>query len=880
MQTALIEYKSPAELDLATLSHNSSIYTRVDIVSSNRERKALLCEQADIQATLDFINYNIAKSAVFITESLAVGESDRGSAASSQILDNENVSEVAGDEAKALYGKDTEALPTGQLGVLSLDDFFERPVEIAAGTIAIGASLSAQYPVWDLITKNPSIRAKMKNFGYFRGNLNVRVAISGSPFHFSRIMVSYQPYPSVNGTLVSHNTNMGVHSSWRPMLMNYLSQSQESVVMDVRANKPVDVHIPFILPKPMARTFNAGTTALAAATSLTDFENMGDLYVYTMSPIKSVSPAIAVSDVSYVIYAWFDSVDLGVSTASHVAITTESKKMKDERETGPVERIATTGAVLAGALTLAQPELAPFTVPSAAVLESVAQIASLFGWSRPHIVTEPTYVKNRPFSNGALGIGSETIEKLALDPKMEMAVDGYVCGSAHDDMVIHPICNRESYFDSFTWASGDAEKTRIYRLPVFPGYNTYYTDGLDTHVQPTALAFCANPFRYWRGDITFRLDFEKSQYHRGKAGIWYEPNMNQIAIIEADLSLNKNFIQVVDLATTDSIEFTVEWASAYPWLRTQGFDYQKSFSEFSALTDWHEIANGCIIIAPITTLQSPDDSDISVHVFVRSENMLFQQLTSYIPTTRGHIAVPESRDLSSGGHIHDTEVVSTVLNPSTASNENISLHYFGEQPISFRVCLKRYVTVAQTTHTASGTANTVSFNREVIPSISPYYNGGTATFVTLFDYLRYAYLGMRGSVRRRFRILTNGDLHPQARVQISNGGLIGITAPSSSEAIGYSRHTMDGTVAFIPDTNAGIEVELPFYSQNSFHFAFSRYGDGPSGAYAARWMRNFNVDVDVDLTAGEYVNLVEDFAIGEDFTFMRFCGAPYHTYVT
>jgi hypothetical protein len=842
------------------------------LVRANATRKRLLSKKQDIIATLNFIDYQLSKSMSISPESATLDTMDQGTVSS--ISHQENVTDLTGASVAVQDLGEAKSLENGQYGDFPLQSFLDRPVEIATGTIAVGALLSAEYPIWDIISKHPSVRAKLKNFAFFRGTLWFRIAISGSPFHSGRVLASYCPHSGKNQNLIAHAANLTAAAAYRPLLLNYLSQQDGATTLDVRSNVPVEMCAPFISPKPMLRMFNTSALAIAAATSFEDFLDMGTLYLYSVNTVASVSASAASSNVGYSIFAWFEDVELAVPTATHLAITTESayvanygglaewydarielddfpiknvsytpvdvrfiggnfyvppmmsthmasedkpvkiiirtesmnvKSGRDERKSGPIERIAIAGSNISSAL-MKVPELIPFAMPSKIVFDGAAAFASWFGWSRPIIYEEPKFTKNRAFSNSAVCVGSETVEPLCYDPQRELAIDGFPCGSSHDDMVMSQIFTRESFVETITWGTADAPYTNIHTVIVHPQMNSYYVDGgatPATFVQPSALSFCASPFEYWRGDITFRLDFVTSQYHRGKFGIWYEPNHFHASIINADLSLNKNAVQIIDLSQTDSVEFTVEWASHYPWLRTFApSDIKGAHNVGAIVANLNEYVNGYIILAPFVPLQSPDNSDIEINIFVKSTNMFFNQMTSNLPTQKVYIT-PESMDLDT----HDKETTSTVLNPSNAQTTDITKHYFGELPLSFRGCLKRYVTLETLTVVPVAATQSYNLTRPIIPAPAPLYNGAAITYPTLLGYLRYAYLGLRGSVKKRIRFyetdlpkrqnITTITLKPPAEFTASTAGFG--TTPLFLE--------QGGSVAFQPYTNAGIEVE-------------------------------------------------------------------------
>ena len=83
-----------------------------------------------------------------------------------------------------------------------------------------------------------------------------------------------------------------------------------------------------------------------------------------------------------------------------------------------------------------------------------------------------------------------------------------------------------------------------------------------------------------------------------------------------------------------------------------------------------------------------------------------------------------------------------------------------------------------------------------------------------------------------------------------------------------------GTLDFVVETNGGVEFETPVYTNNMFGISFS---DDPFPA------TNTNIDTEYSRTLhliqpfdtySKTVRLDHDTAAAEDFSFMRFQGAP------
>lgn len=814
-----------------------------------------------------------AKRLYIRTESASVKLGSEGIPSVEKV--DQNLIDMVGDTPADISSGNSEALQTGQKEYLEMGDFLARPIEIYSASMPLATDFDAALDVWNLFTMNPTIRAKLRNYAYLRGDLKLRIAISGTPFHYGKVLFSYQPWADYNevSTLLTAAASL---SGGRTQLLGYLSQAPGAFTMSVNENMPVDFKIPFIHLKPMARLFNAASTVLGDTTAFDDFAEMGYLIIHSINQPRSASTSATNPYIR--IYAWMEDAQLGTSTGTHIQITTESGK--DERVVGPVETVST--AIAGAALSLQDvPFIGSFAKASGMVASVVGRIASLFGWSKPVLIQRAVIVKNEPFQNGANVIGYDTNKRIVLDPKQEVTVDPRSAGIDFDDMVIAEIARRKSYLGGFEWTSADALMDPIFGLRVSPSLAHIVevsTTGTIGYVMPTAMCFAAMPFTYWRGDITIRVEVVCSAFHRGKLLIFHEPNINQVALVNADLSLNKQFVRVIDIQQTQTVDFKVNWASARSWLKVsspRGVYYNTT--GLTSATDRNGFANGYIGIAPFTSLQSPLDEPVTVNIYVWCDNLQVNGLSGLNMPGERRIRT-ESGKLSMET---PSEILCVDLNESSAEPHRISEEHFGEQPISFRALLKRYVTIG-TIAVTTGANNTFSRQSSIIPVNSMPLQGTSFTYKTLFSYLRPAYLGLRGSVRRRFTLAGDPGMGVTSAVKVSLSQPTSVYAASSTTysadpAISYT----DGTVTYVPRTTGGVEVELPFYTNNLFVFSF--FGDeiipplAGTDVFEQTFYRNFIYTQEVT-TALTSKSLVTDLATGEDFSFLRFQGAVPYSY--
>jgi hypothetical protein len=859
----------------------------------------------DLKATITLLEEREVPKVEHFTIRPESGNTGMMTDTASAVHVNENVQDYLGSTQNVVDHSTPTVSDQGQREILGIDDFFRRPIKIADGNLTIGSHLTAEHPVWDLYTLNPAVRAKLRNYAYLRGELHLRISLTGTPFNYGKVLFSYQPQPLRNQTL----QNIVAYPNTE-ILRNYLSQSPDAAVLDVCENAPVEMTCPFICHKEMGNLYNNSATVITDTTAFEDFEEFGSLFLATLNVPRSASDGD--EPIRYYIYAWMENVELGTTTGTHLAIRTESSSEPprdfrirpesgaDERDTGPVENFASGAEEISGALKDI-PVIGTVAKASEIGFGALKKVASIFGWARPVLTHDATLVKNMPFQNSALTIGSETNYRLVLDPKQELTVAPRIFGEEQDVMSLEYIASTKSFLTTFTWAVTDNPNEYIWYSAVTPDLRSTesITGGIIS--QPTPMAFALRPFDSWRADIVFTFQIACSKFHRGKLMFVYEPNNSQGSLIAAsEFGLNRQYVKIIDIQETQEISFCVKWAHYRAWCEHRA---ENSLtvpgmygSSYNTAASYSNGMNGIIFVAPFNGLVSPDaaDIDLEINVYVHAENFKVNRYTGRHMEYQTDVAEmllmentpikPESR---LGSSLSSQDVECVVMNDSTATTQEISQDHYGEQPVSFRSLLKRYDRYGVVRDSLNGTESLgyLTMRNQIMPYVD---YSSTSERHNMFNYVRRAYVGMRGSIRHRYNFITNATQQSNYPVAISlsedNSSTYTQSLVTEGSAYGNSYEDSmcrpDGTALFVLDTNAGVEVEYPFYSRNLFHYAFASddVGSNPGGKQnmETSWCKTGDVTyIQISKTGSQSFQLMVDMAIGEDFSFYRFQGTQF-----
>jgi len=297
--------------------------------------------------------------------------------------------------------------------------------------------------------------------------------------------------------------------------------------------------------------------------------------------------------------------------------------------------------------------------------------------------------------------------------------------------------------------------------------------------------------------------------------------------------------------------------------------------------------NGFITVAPFTPLISPNDTPIDVNVYVKCPNLMVNRMTDVnLPRERTIIYTESSMDAD-----FSQDVSCIVLNDSTAQTDTICQEHYGERPVSFRGLLKRYVTSLYLSigFGPSTSPNMIKVVDNVLPRINNAYGASLGLPMDLLSYLRYAYVGYRGSIKKRISFIVPAHQQQHAWTRVSlladttadvNPYMFARTfSPSSDLAIRDHLAILGGTVTFDQWSNGGVEVEFPYYSNNLFNisFAYDTIGINPGQDENVTPLGalTYQASIVVDPNPAESFSAVQvDTCIGEDFTFLRFQASP------
>lgn len=779
-----------------------------------------------------------------------------------------------------------------------LGNFLSRPIEVATYQWGINQTLFEELDVWSAYLNNSFIRDKIKNFDLLRMNLNMKVLISGTPFHYGRALAFYNPLNGFDEVTVAR----GVGTSFDADLVG--ASQKPHIFLNPTLNTGGVMKFPYFYKE---NYITLSKPDIVDKLGRVTFKSFGDLRH------TDVGNPITIS-----VYLWASEVTLTMPTSHDLAVVPsqagkskksnakgKSKSMNsgDEYGQGIISKPASAVAKAAGQLA-SIPLIAPYARATQIVATGVGDVARLFGFSRPAVITDTLLQKPCPVGNICNVDAADPVFKLTMDSKNEVTIDPRVTGlEACDEMGILDYVQRESYLTSFNWSSTDDPGALLFNARVAPDmYRTvnYTTPALSREIHMTPACHMSQLFKYWQGSIKFRFQIVKSAYHKGRLLVRYDPREHK-----AQVDYNTNYSRVIDIADAEDFEITIGWGQAKAWLELQAINTNVPNMGGIRLPEAvARLCNGFIELNVINELVSPSaSSDISVNVYISMcEDARFAMPDTDKIASLSYFRVPDAAVLTSqSGLITQDNVdepltatkLDTIASERPESDETMNV-FFGENITSIRELVKRYTL----TRYWADSQNTglQGIYRFFYTKALPFYRGYDVNGLdpatprnfnkvhnNPINWFLPTFAGFRGSLRHKYIFHSQGNMGLPiiTRQPYINSNTIGFLPPILNgnissinlTTLSSTQDTFNGAASTGTTINNAVEVELPFYNADRFNYA--RIISSPAlDCNTVKMVSVSSVDGANAVDGRDILAFQQWVAAGEDFSMYFFTGIP------
>jgi len=797
-----------------------------------------------------------------------------------------------------------------------LGNFLQRPIKVVDQEWAVGQSFKYAFNPWQTFLMNPFVSQKISNFELIRMKMNVKVVISGTGFHYGRLLASYNPLSGYDQVTVNRqffDVDL-IGASQRPHFF-----------CNPSTNEGGEMKIPYF--------FRENYLSIPDG----DAAQMGEFSIDSFDELRHSNGST--DPITVTVYLWAEDITLTMPTSvTPPNLLTSQAGMQntinsgDEYGQGIISKPASAIARVAGLLTQV-PLIGPYMRATEMLASSLGSAARLFGFSRPSIITDVVLQKPSPTGNLVNVDAADAVQKLTMDSKAEVTIDPRVTGlGAEDEMNLVNLACKESYLTSFVWDQNRDPDDLLWQARVAPTLH----GKLESEIHPTAAAFVATPFQHWQGSMKFRFQIVKSGFHKGRILARYDPSQHGDTI-----DYNTNYSRVIDIANEEDFEIVVGWGQKEAFLDVPSMDvlnnWYTSGTRFSR--DISSRFNGILEIDVLNKLVSPTDTGlITVNVFVSmcedfkvavphpdrldGYHLFPQPNTGALALRGGFSEISNSKPKPSGSEpgvlesqsgqesapMADmdnrptgTSSVQEIGNCGEVADQTMNV-FFGESVTSIRELCKRY-SITRTWAVPRTLGTLYGYDRvsnKDIPYYSGYdpqgvdlgFDGATPVTISRPHYVNWfapAFAGYRGAMRRKHVFTDFERLSAPIILRQGYSSFIAnwfqivmnpVIRTNEQATKWMSLYVGQGSRAGAAATNIGvnntIETELPFYSDG--RIGYTRLVQAPDLN-----CNNHQIGVIAptpwpgEIGPGDPINIpaVQEWvATGEDFSLYFYSGAP------
>jgi hypothetical protein len=590
-------------------------------------------------------------------------------------------------------------------------DFLRKPIVLDDG-IFQSSDTSTTFPLFhlfDTVITNPLWTDKVRGFLGIRCTTVFTLQVNATRFIQGRYMLNF--YPTCGAAGSKADDKLGMHY----FSLETRTQSP-GIQIDLNCETQVTLRIPFISSQQFY--------PLVKLSDASDDRAIGFVRVHPYVNANLATP--------YTLLCHLEDVELFGPTVPQMGSKSVQFDEQKKAGIGPVETnlrlVSRSTAVLSNI-----PTLAPFMAPTTLFVDMAAKIASIWGWSKPSIVTPQIPVfRHRGFQNPNVD-GGDVSAKLSLSVKNEIGQSGAVFGTSLDEMSFDYIKTIPSYFRQVTW-SNQAKEALIFNLSVRPNEfsNGYSDNGNGIYVELPCSVW-KHRFKMYRGSFNFTIKAVKTEFHSGRLAIVYIP----IDPSGADPSISYPLTYyanrtIIDIRYGNEWTFNLPFVSSNPWLRTDQY-----YGKFQIYVE-NPLQFPPTVTSSVTLLievSGGDDLEYAVP---------YPGVTDYVPY---HPSAPQAGQYECFNF--ETPIGGAI---SHSKESTQALACIGEQFTSVRQILKRMEMRARLTTLA--TNNVVSVLPYAVGIVEGRGTAGTPTFPFLqadsYAFFAPMFAMARGSMRIKF----------------------------------------------------------------------------------------------------------------------------------
>lgn len=549
-----------------------------------------------------------------------------------------------------------------------------------------------------IFENSPIVVDKLKNYQYFKSDIEIEIKINAQPFLQGALMLVYNPY---------YNQTTDFRRKGTRFLASQTSCPYK--IVSVEEGNSVKLICPY-----------------ANIYDLFDLSNsdnqFGTVFLYVFSTLLG---AIGTESAKYTVFARFVNPKFYVPTQndvlSRVRDSHELKRLEGRGfrfaqadvspvsapDTGEVEASGPVSKIAGGVATVADvlsgiPVLGKVASTVAWVSRAIGGTAATFGWSKPTTIIPQSKCVVKPNNTLIHTEGNDDATTLALI--QDNGIDGSsFIPETKDEMNFEYIFGRPNYFHAQTASTNIfSDRKLITAWEVSPFSQYQYGNNEDSFTMYLgSFAYTSMMGTLWRGTINYDVMVIKTPYHQGRFAAIFLPETN-IDDVPSNLGelLNTNYNVVCNLKDRQdemgrtTFRISVPYISNTPWRET--YRRADTTGNFGPNATTLDTKTGCLAIYSLVDLSNPPTVSGSVTFYIAHSGGEDYQISRptlnlapgfqsrYAQSDVGPVFIPDDENL-------------LVPNSKT---QDVTAQTTGEYFKSFRALIKRFGVLATMDQTA------------------------------------------------------------------------------------------------------------------------------------------------------------------------------------
>jgi hypothetical protein len=751
--------------------------------------------------------------------------------------------------------------------VQDIRTFLSKPIILSAGTFATTDSFTSGPVAGDYFPSKPLFatplwKNKMSGNYLLKGTAVFTIQVNANRFQQGRYILNVVlSGGSICGSQAGGNMVTTAHT----LTLTQITQLPH-VQIDLATDTAGELRVP-----------------LTTATGWTGFVNSpvyNDVGVWQIQPYSPLVAPTGSTVAEYTLWLHFEDVEVAWPLVPQSRNSIKSKvtrkpkiSVESSEMSGPVSstfnKISTASNILAGV-----PIMSSVATTVGWASDIVAQVASVFGWSKPTILDPTTIVSRYIFPKYNNADTHDTSTRMAVSDSAKVeGLPGFSCNDI-DELAISHLATISAYYTQFNWTTSNATGTNLLSQKITPRNFIYQATSLTVgFTSPTPLAWIANFFTLWRGSIIFSFKLVKTEFHSGRLVVVFypydytatgahlgDPTLADTAYLHRD---------IIDIRNGNEFTFTVPYTAWQSYKPTLGVNTS---------------VIGKLLVYVVNPLVAP--SSVATTVPVLIEVAGGPDIEFAFPRTVSESPCIGIQPMSGGSK--SKEIVSAVIGGSSVV-ESIAPAKFciGERVLSLRQLLKRFNPLQLN---STGAADTFF---QFVPFSMFYKQQRSDTHALaspenradILSQVAFAFTYFRGSLRYKIVDYAPSDNKLMAVRNIYLGATTFNWAFNNFE---YSAASITSVTEFGNGDNntftyggitAGLEVEFPYYCVTPMSPVADMFSNYVARAAALPcYSYNFNGFVPqscAEMWSNAAVTGIRMFrAAGEDFELGMFMSTP------